>query len=154
MAATDNRTPWSGAAAAVATAVMLALPAVATAAALPAPPQDALTLVRQALAALEVNPPNVGVAAERVIKALFARDTRGVDMPRVRDAQQALENEDAVAAASYLMVALRPAEAAPSEVDAALLVPMRGSFVSSPRAYVLLAVAALLIAVGSLIVRR
>jgi hypothetical protein len=116
-------------------------------------PQDALTLVRQALAALEVSPPDVGVAAERVIKALFARDTRGVDMPRVRDAQQALDDEDPSAAAAYLMEALRPAEAEPAGIDRTLLAPVRPRFVATPSAYGWLAAAALLMAAGGLIVR-
>src|SRR5579864_6269570 len=99
-----------------------------TAAQPPATPRDALTLVRQALAALEVTPPDVAVATERVIKALFAQDTRGVDMPRVRDAAQALGAEDAAAAAAYLLKALRPAETDPGGADRALLLPIRPRF--------------------------
>jgi len=125
-----------------------------TAAQPPATPRDALTLVRQALAALEVSPPDVAVATERVLKALFAQDTRGVDMPRVRDAAQALGAEDAMAAAAYLMKALRPAETAPAGVDRALLVPVRPRFAATPAAYGLLAAAALLIGAGILIARE
>jgi hypothetical protein len=105
------------------------------------------------LAALEVSPPDVGVAAERLIKALFARDTRGVDMPRLRDAQQALEDEDPAAAAAYLMEALRPAEAGSAGVDRTLLAPVRPRFVARPSSYGWLAAAALLVAVGGLVVR-
>ena len=154
MAVVEVCARWSVFAGLVA-AAMLAQPAVAPAAQ-PAAPQDALTLVRQALAALEASPPNVGVAAERVIKALFARDTRGVDMPRVRDAQQALEEEDAdtAAAAAYLMEALRPSEGGPSGIDKALLVPLARRFAASPAAYGLVAVAVLLIAAGVVIVRQ
>ncbi|MHB8731151.1 MAG: hypothetical protein ACYDAB_05110 [bacterium] len=126
----------------------------ATAAPPPATPRDALTLVRQALAALEVSPPDVAVATERVIKALFARDTRGVDMPRVRDAAQALGAEDATAASAYLMKALRPAETAPGGVDQALLIPVRPRFAVTPAAYGLLAAAVLLLGAGSLIARE
>jgi hypothetical protein len=116
-------------------------------------PQDALTLVRQALAALEVSPPDLEVAAERVIKAQFARDTRGVNIPRVREAQQALEDEDAAAAAAYLMEALRPAEGGPAGLDSTLLVPIAPQFVATPFAFRWLAAAALLMAAGALIVR-
>jgi len=139
-----------GAAAAILLFGLSALPA----AQLPATPRDALTLVRQALAALEVSPPDVAVATERVIKALFAQDTRGVDMPRVRDAAQALGAEDGTAAAAYLMQALHPAEAEPSGVDRTLLVPVRPRFTATPAAYGLLAAAALLIGAGSLIARE
>lgn len=153
MAVTRAHARWSPAVAGVAAAAMLALPVVVAApAAQPAAPQDAFTLVRQALAALEVSPPNFGVAADRLIKALFARDTRGIDMPRVRNAQQALENEDAAAAAAYLMAALRPLEDGPSGLDKALLVPVPRRFAASPAAYELLAVAVLLIAAGVVIV--
>jgi len=142
-----------GAAAAILLFGLSALPAT-PAAQLPATPRDALTLVRQALAALEVSPPDVAVATERVIKALFAQDTRGVDMPRVRDAAQALGAEDATAAAAYLMQALHPAEAEPSGVDRTLLVPVRPRFTATPAVYELLAAAALLIGAGSLIARK
>lgn len=157
MAVSEVRARWSTAAG-IAVAAMLALhtvavTAVAASAAQPAAPQDALTLVRQALAALEVSPPNVGVAAARVLKALFARDTRGVDMPRLRDAQQALEDEDAAAAAAYLMDALRPSTG-PSGLDKSLLVPVRHRVAASPATYELLAVAVLLIAAGVVIVRQ
>ncbi len=117
-------------------------------------PRDALTLVRQALAALEVSPPDVDVATERVIKALFAPDTRGVDMPRVRDAAQALGSEDATAGAAYLMQALRPAEAGPTRLDPSLFTPLPPRATSGSEAYGLLGLAALLVAAGSLIVRR
>jgi hypothetical protein len=141
---------WWAAAGAAAAILLLSLSALAAA---PATPRDALTLVRQALAALEVSPPDVAVATERVLKALFAQDTRGVDMPRVRDAAQALGAEDATAAAAYLMRALRPAETAPAGADRTLLVPVRPRFTATPAAFGLLAVAALLIGAGTLIVR-
>jgi hypothetical protein len=119
-----------------------------------AAPGDAFTLVRQALAALEVSPPDIGAAAERVIKAQFARDTQGVDMPRVREAQQALDDEDATAAAAYLMKALGPAERMPGGPDPALLVPAAPPAPARPAAYGLLTVAVLLIAAGAAILRR
>jgi hypothetical protein len=116
-------------------------------------PQDAFAMVRQALAALEVSPPNIEVAVERVIAAQFARDTRGVNIPRVREAQQALEDEDPAAAAAYLMEALRPSEAGPAGLDRTLLVPVVPRFVATPSAYGWLAAAALLMAAGGLILR-
>jgi len=151
-----DRTGRTAAAAALAAAlVAAALAAVpAPAEAQPAaPPQDALTFVRQALAALQVTPPDGKVAVERVLKALFARDTRNVDMPRVRDAQQALGEGDPVSAAAYLMRALRPAEVPGGPVNTALLTPLRRRFARTPAAYGLLAAAALLIGAGCLLVR-
>jgi hypothetical protein len=140
--------------AAAAAALMLGLSALSVPAAQPASvPQDARTLVRQALAAVEVSPPNVGVAAERVLKALFAKDTRGVDMPRLRDAQQALSQEDTAAAAGYLIEALHPEDAAAPPVDRTLLAPVRPRFAATPLAYALLAAAALLIVAGGLVAR-
>ncbi len=149
-------TRWRTAAGVAAALLLLAVPAppVSAAAAEATTPREALTLVRQALAALEVGPPDLGVATERTIKALLAPDTRGVDMPRLRDAAQALGEEDAAAAAMYLMQALRPSEAGPSAIDRALLVPAARRFVASPAAYALLAGAVLLIAAGAAVVRR
>ncbi len=118
-------------------------------------PQDALTLVRQALAALEVTPPAVSVATAKVIKALFARDTRGVDMARVQEAAQALGLQDSAAAAAELLIdALRPARAGPGGVDVALLTPVRPGFAGTPATFALLVGAALLMVVGGLIIRR
>ncbi len=117
-------------------------------------PSDALTLVRQALAALEVAQPDVLVATAKVIKALFAQDTRGVDMARVREAAQALGQEDSAAAAADLIEALRPARAGPGGVDVALLMPVRPRLAGTPTAYVLLVGAALLMVTGWLIIRR
>ncbi len=117
-------------------------------------PKDALTLVRQALAALEVAQPAVSVATAKVIKALFAQDTRGVDMARVQEAAQALGQQDSAAAAADLIEALRPARAGPDGVDAALLTPVRQRFAGTPTAYALLVGAALLVAGGGLIIRR
>lgn len=145
---------WTAACGAAALFVLgLAVPLTPASAQRTAPPRDALTLVRQALAALEVSPPDLAVATERVLKALFAPDTRGVDMPRLRDAAQALGEEDAAAAAAYLMAALRPAETAGAGVDRTLLTPVRPHFVATPSAFGLLAAAALLMAAGGLIVR-
>lgn len=127
-------------------------PAVASARAA-ATPRDARTLVRQALAALEVTPPDVSVATERVIKALFAQDTRGVEMPRVREAAQALGAEDATAAAAYLTAALRPGQASSEGFDTALWKPVQPRFAGTPAAYALLAAAALLIVAGGLVAR-
>ncbi len=117
-------------------------------------PKDALTLVRQALAALEVTPPAVSVATAKVIKALFARDTRGVDMAHVQEAAQALGQQDSAAAAAQLIAALRPARAGPGGVDVALLMPVRPQFAGTPTAYILLVGAALLLVTGGLIIRR
>ena len=117
-------------------------------------PSDALTLVRQALAALEVTPPAVLVATGKIIKALFARDTRGVDMAHVQEAAQAIGMHDSAAAAAHLIDALRPARMAPGGVDVALLKPVELRFAGTPTAYVLLVGAALLLAVGGLIIRR
>jgi len=156
MRAIRMRLRWPAAAgAAAAVMLMLGTPALPAPAAAQkaATPREALILVRQALAALEVSPPDIEVATERTIKALFAPDTRGVDMPRVRDAAQALGQEDAGAAVAYLMAALRPAETAGMRVDRALLTPVRPRFAATPAAYGLLAAAALLIGVGSLIMR-
>jgi hypothetical protein len=118
-----------------------------------ATPRDAVTLVRQALAALEVRPPDVAVATERVIKALLAQDTRGVNMSRVGDAAQALGAQDATTAAADLMEALRPAEATPAGVDRALLIPVQPRFAGTPAGYALLTGAAFLVAGGGFIAR-
>ncbi len=117
-------------------------------------PKDALTLVRQALAALEVTPPAVSVATGKVIKALFARDTHGVDMARVQEAAQALGQQDSAAAAAELIDALRPVRAGPGGVDVALLMPVRPRFAGTPTAYILFVGAALLLVTGWLIIRR
>jgi hypothetical protein len=117
-------------------------------------PQDALTLVRQALAALEVTPPAVSVATAKVIKALLARDTRGVDMAHVQEAAQALGQQDSTAAAAQLIAALRPAWAGAGGVDVALLTPVRLHFAGTTTAYALLAGAALLLVAGWFIIHR
>ncbi len=115
---------------------------------------DALTLVRQALAALEVTPPAISVATAKVIKALFARDTRGVDIARVREAAHALGLNDSAAAVAQLIEALRPAQLGPGEIDIALLMPVQPRFAGTPTAFILLAGAALLLAAGFLIIRQ
>ncbi|HTD48545.1 MAG TPA: hypothetical protein VK881_14860 [bacterium] len=117
-------------------------------------PNDALTLVRQALAALEVTPPAVLVATSKVLKALFAQDTRGVDMARVQEAVQALGLNDPDAAATQLIAALRPAPGGPGGVDMTLLVPAQPRFAGTPATYVLLMGAVLLLVAGGLIIRR
>ncbi len=117
-------------------------------------PKDALTLVRQALAALEVTPPAVSAATAKVFKALFTKDTRGVDMARVQEAAQALGQEDAATAAAYLIDALRPARAGPGGIDVALLTPVRPRFAATPTAYALLAGAAFLVVAGWFIIHR
>jgi len=116
-------------------------------------PNDALTLVRQALAALEVTPPAVLVATAKVIKALLAKDTRGVDMARVQEAAQTLGQQDSAAAVPQLIDALRPAGAEPGGVDMALLMPVQPRFAGTPTTYALLAGAAVLVAVGWFIIR-
>jgi len=117
-------------------------------------PCDALTLVRQALAALEVTPPADLVATGKILKALFARDTRGVDMAYVREAAQAIGMRDSATAATQLIDALRPAWTGPGGIDAALLVPVQPHFAGTPTSYILLVGAALLVAAGGLIARR
>ena len=117
-------------------------------------PQDALTLVRQALAALEVTPPDLDAATRQVVRALLAPDRRGVDMSRVENAAHALGEENPAAAAADLMDALRPAQAGPSSIDMTLLIPVRPRFAATPGAYALLAIAALLVLAGVLVVRE
>lgn len=117
-------------------------------------PQDALTLVRQALAALEVTPPAVSVATAKVIKALLARDMRGVDMAHVQEAAQSLGQQDSAAAAAQLIAALRPARAWPGGVDVALLTPVRPRFAGTTTEYALLAGAVLLLVAGWFIIHR
>ena len=116
----------------------------------PAGPGDALTLVRQALAALEVTPPAVSVALGKIIQALLARDTRGVDMAHVQEAARALGVQDTAGAVAQLIDALLPAE----QHDAALLMPDQPYFTGTPIEYGLLAAAAALLITGALIVRR
>lgn len=117
-------------------------------------PKDALTLVRQALAALEVTPPAISVATGKIIKALLARDTRGVDMAHVQEAAHALGQQDSAAAAAQLIAALRPTLAAHGGVDVPLLMPLRLRPAGTPTAYILLGGAALLLVAGWLIIRR
>lgn len=117
-------------------------------------PKDALTLVRQALAALEVTPPAVSVALRKIIYALLSRDTRGVDMARVQEAAHALGVLDSAGAAAKLIDALRPGGIAPAGVDVALLTPVQPRFTGTPPAYVLLMGAAALVAAGVLVSRR
>lgn len=116
-------------------------------------PKDALTLVRQALAALEVTPPAVSVATGKTIKAMFAPDRRGVDMARVQAAAQALGQNDSAAAAADLIEALRPARGGPGGVDVALLMPVHPRFAGTPAAYGLLVGAVLLVTAGGLVIR-
>jgi hypothetical protein len=117
-------------------------------------PSDALTLVRQALAALEVSPPDDLVATGKILKALFARDTRGVDMARVHEAAQAIGMGDSATAAAQLIDALRPARMGPGGIDVALLVPVQPHFAGTLTSCILLVGAALLLAAGGLIVSR
>jgi hypothetical protein len=119
-----------------------------------AEPSDALTLVRQALAALEVSPPDDLVATGKILKALFARDTRGVDMARVHEAAQAIGMSDSVTAAAQLIDALRPARMGLGGIDMALLVPVQPHFAGTATSYILLVGAAMLLAAGWLIVSR
>lgn len=116
-------------------------------------PQDALTLVRRALAALEVTPPDLDAATRQVILALLAPDRRGVDMSRVENAAHALGEENPTGAAADLMDALRPAQAGSARIDMTLLIPVRPRFAATPSAYALLAAAALLALAGVLVVR-
>lgn len=117
-------------------------------------PQDALTLVRQALAALEVTPPAESVALRKVIYALLSRDTRGVDIARVQEAARALGALDTIGAAAKLIDALSPGGIAPVGVDVALLKPVQPRFTGTPIAYLLLLAAAALVAAGGIVVGR
>lgn len=117
-------------------------------------PQDALTLVRQALAALEVTPPAVSVALQKIIYALLSRDTRGVDMERVQEAARALGALDTAGAAAELTDALRPSGIAPAGVDMSLLTPIQPRFTGTLTAYVLLMAAAALVGAGGFVSRR
>jgi len=119
-----------------------------------AEPKDALTLVRQALAALEVTPPAVSVALRKILYALLSRDTRGVDMARVQEAVQALGTLDTAGAAAKLIDALRPGGKVPAGVDLALLTPVQPRFTGTPTAFGLLIGAAALVAAGVLVSRR
>ena len=117
-------------------------------------PKDALTLVRQALAALEVTPPAISVATGKIIKALLARDTHGVDMAHVQEAAHALGQQDSAAAAAQLIEALRPALAGPGEADVKLLMPLRPRPAGTSTAYILLGGATSLLVTGWLIICR
>jgi hypothetical protein len=119
------------------------------AASAPAGPGDALTLVRQALAALEATPPAVSVALGKIIQALLARDTRGVDMVHVQEAARALGVQDTAGAVAQLIDVLLP-----GQHDAALLMPDQPHFTGTSIEYGLLAAAAALLITGALIVRR
>jgi hypothetical protein len=116
-------------------------------------PQDALTLVRQTLAALEATPPNLSVASEKLSAALHAQDSRGVDMARVTQAAQAFGLHDPAAAAAQLLEALRPAMQQPGGIAAALLVPApQARFTGTPAEDLLLVIAAVLVVAGGLII--
>lgn len=117
-------------------------------------PKDALTLVRQALAALEVTPPADSVALRKIIYALLSPDTRGVDMARVQEAAQDLGALDPAGAAAQLIDALRPGGMTPAGIDMALLTPVRPQFTGTPVAYALLIAAAALVAAGAFVGRR
>ncbi len=73
-------------------------------------PGDALTLIRQALAALEVTPPAGSVALGKIIQALLVQDTRGVDMVHVQEAARALGVQDTAGAVAQLIDALPPGQ--------------------------------------------
>lgn len=110
---------------------------------------DAATLVRQALVALEATPPNLDVASDKLADALRTTDTRGVDMPRVREAAQALGLHDPLTAASLLVAAVSS-----SPAEAALLVPYVPRSPDPLVARTLLGAAAFLVLLGMLIVVR
>lgn len=78
-------------------------------------PQDAATWVRQALALLEVKPPNIPEAAERLEGALKAKDSQGMDLALVRQAMEALKARNAEAATAMLTRALLPPPAASAQ---------------------------------------
>lgn len=145
--------PAAGGAAAAILIVGLSLPLAYAGGAQAANPEDALTLTRRALAALEVTPPVVDVATRQVVRALLASDRRGVNMSRLEDAAHALGEENPASAAADLIDALRPAQAAGAGIDTALLIPVRPRFARTPAAYALLAGAALLIAAGGFVAR-
>lgn len=147
-----RRVPTTLAAGVFVIACLSALPGPAYPAA--AEPKDALTLVRQALAALEVTPPADSVALRKIIYALLSRDTHGVDIARVQEAAQDLGALDPAGAAAKLIDALRPGGITPAGVDVALLTPVRPQFTGTPVAYGLLIAAAALVAAGVFIGRR
>ncbi len=112
-------------------------------------PGDALTLIRQALAALEVTPPAGSVALGKIIQALLVQDTRGVDMVHVQEAARALGVQDTAGAVAQLIDALPPGQR-----EAALLMPAQPYFTGTPIEYGLLAAAVALLLTGALVARR
>ncbi len=72
-------------------------------------PEDALTLVRQAVALLAQNPGMTGEVRERLQAALKSRKPEGVRLGQVAEALQALERGDVATARRLLTLAIMPA---------------------------------------------
>jgi hypothetical protein len=139
-------------------------------------PPDAVTWVRQALAFLDLKPPDIREAAERLDGALKAKDTEGVDLALVRETVEALKAKKPGEASAALTRALlppppprpqasrgtRPPGPPPQDADeevsahyipGAPLKALEPRFGESPGEYALLAVGATLIALGLLALR-
>lgn len=136
-------------------------------------PPDAATWVRQALAFLELKPPDVREAAERLEGALKAKEPRGVDLALVREAVEALKARKPESAAAALARALLPPpeaspggppsgpppydpdeEASAHHVPGAPLKALEPRFAGTAGEYALLGLGGVLMALGLLTLRR
>lgn len=77
-------------------------------------PPDAPTAVRQALAFLDAEPPNLGEAAEKAKWALEAKDQVGVDRNALEQALEALRSRDVARARTQLRQAVATAPGTPA----------------------------------------
>lgn len=77
----------------------------------PHEPKDAVTLVRQAIVALEVPQPNVDLARDKIEDALGAPETQGVDLSKVRAAGDALDRGNTEGALLALRQSIGSAQA-------------------------------------------
>lgn len=77
------------------------------------PPPDTATSVRQAIAFLDLSPPNLGEAREKTTWALAAKDQAGVDVDLLRKAGEALAAKEGSRARDLLKQSL--AKAAPAQ---------------------------------------
>lgn len=140
-------------------------------------PKDAVTLVRQAVAALQ-NGGNIDLASDKVKDALEAEDKAGVNLKLVEEAQAALQGNDLAKATALLQQSLTPAPPAaaqgegageqagekmpagpaggPASAMAVSLVDgqLEPNFQGTPVEYALLVFAGLVILLGGLIVAR
>lgn len=140
-------------------------------------PPDAATWVRQALAFLELKPPDFVEAAERLDGARKARDTQGINLALVREAMEALKAKDAARAAAALTRALLPPSSPPPQVTRGVPPPglpphhadedvsahhlpgaplkaLEPRFTGSPGEYALLGLGGVLMALGLVALRR